>query len=153
MTVCHLSDECVPLGCMMINGVGRLCPLLQPASVFSLPNAPSLVDLDWEESSSESGKAHLTDSRTCFIQQPLRATFNYIYATYASLHRKVNICSGGIISSFCQDLSLHRLRLILMPGVVFMSWIPAAGLEKCVWFTKTALQVLWSRLHNITFIN
>ncbi|XP_027859698.1 tubulin polyglutamylase complex subunit 2 [Xiphophorus couchianus] len=50
-----LDDECVPLGCMMINGVGRLCPLLQPTSVFSLPNAPSLVDLDWEESSSESG--------------------------------------------------------------------------------------------------
>ncbi|XP_008407705.1 tubulin polyglutamylase complex subunit 2 isoform X1 [Poecilia reticulata] len=50
-----LDDECVPLGCMMINGVGRLCPLLQPTSVFSLPNAPSLADLDWEESSSEIG--------------------------------------------------------------------------------------------------
>ncbi|MED6244248.1 Tubulin polyglutamylase complex subunit 2 [Ataeniobius toweri] len=50
-----VDDECVPLGCMMINSVGRLCPLLQPISVFSLPNAPSLADLDWEESSSETG--------------------------------------------------------------------------------------------------
>ncbi|KAM4583149.1 tubulin polyglutamylase complex subunit 2 [Fundulus diaphanus] len=50
-----LDDECVPLGCMLINSVGRLCPLLQPVSVFSLPNAPSLADLDWEESGSESG--------------------------------------------------------------------------------------------------
>ncbi|KAM6927687.1 tubulin polyglutamylase complex subunit 2 [Xenentodon cancila] len=52
-----LDNECVPLGCMMINGVGRLCPLLQPVSLFSLPNAPSLADLDWEESSAESGLA------------------------------------------------------------------------------------------------
>ncbi|XP_072238717.1 tubulin polyglutamylase complex subunit 2 isoform X2 [Leuresthes tenuis] len=46
-----LDNECVPLGCMMINSVARLCPLLQPISLFSLPNAPSLADLDWEESS------------------------------------------------------------------------------------------------------
>ncbi|XP_044073373.1 tubulin polyglutamylase complex subunit 2 [Siniperca chuatsi] len=45
-----LDNECVPLGCMMINSVARLCPLLQPLSLFSLPNAPSLADLDWEES-------------------------------------------------------------------------------------------------------
>ncbi|XP_013872486.1 tubulin polyglutamylase complex subunit 2 [Austrofundulus limnaeus] len=51
----ELDNECVPLGCMTINSVGRLCPLLQPVSLFSLPNAPSLADLDWEESSRESG--------------------------------------------------------------------------------------------------
>lgn len=45
----------------MINSVARLCPLLQPVSLFSLPNAPSLADLDWEEDSTESGKAHLSD--------------------------------------------------------------------------------------------
>ncbi|XP_029947170.1 tubulin polyglutamylase complex subunit 2 [Salarias fasciatus] len=50
-----LDDECVPLGCMMINSVARLGPLLQPVSLFSLPNAPSLADLDWEESSTEKG--------------------------------------------------------------------------------------------------
>ncbi|XP_017278426.1 tubulin polyglutamylase complex subunit 2 isoform X2 [Kryptolebias marmoratus] len=50
-----LDNECVPLGCMMINSVGRLSPLLQPVSLFSLPNAPSLADLDWEESGKESG--------------------------------------------------------------------------------------------------
>ncbi|XP_037108954.1 tubulin polyglutamylase complex subunit 2 isoform X2 [Syngnathus acus] len=48
-----LDDECVPLGCMTINSVGRLQPLLQPTQFFSLPNAPSLADLDWEEGSAE----------------------------------------------------------------------------------------------------
>lgn len=56
-----VTDECVPLGCMMINSVTRLCPLLQPVPLFSLPNAPSLADLDWEESSTEHGKTHLSD--------------------------------------------------------------------------------------------
>ncbi|XP_051932708.1 tubulin polyglutamylase complex subunit 2 isoform X2 [Hippocampus zosterae] len=50
-----LDNECVPLGCMTINSVGRLQPLLQPTPVFSLPNAPSLADLDWDESSAECG--------------------------------------------------------------------------------------------------
>ncbi|XP_068598692.1 tubulin polyglutamylase complex subunit 2 [Brachionichthys hirsutus] len=50
-----LDDECVPLGCMMVNSVSRLCPLLQPVSLFALPNAPSLADLDWEESDAGSG--------------------------------------------------------------------------------------------------
>lgn len=53
-----LSDECVPLGCMMVNSVARLCPLLQPVSLFSLPNAPSLSDLDWDESERYGGKPH-----------------------------------------------------------------------------------------------
>lgn len=50
-----LDNECVPLGCMVINSVARLCPLLQQVSLFSLPNAPSLSDLDWEESERDSG--------------------------------------------------------------------------------------------------
>lgn len=61
MCLC-LPDECVPLGCMMINSVARLCPLLQPVSLFSLPNAPSLADLEWEENDTEGGKAHLSGS-------------------------------------------------------------------------------------------
>ncbi|XP_034389327.1 tubulin polyglutamylase complex subunit 2 isoform X3 [Cyclopterus lumpus] len=44
-----LDSECVPLGSMVVHSVARLCPLLQPVSLFSLPSAPSLVDLDWEE--------------------------------------------------------------------------------------------------------
>lgn len=59
--VCAFLGECVPLGLMMINSVARLCPLLQPVSLFSLPNAPSLADLDWEENNTESGKPHLSD--------------------------------------------------------------------------------------------
>lgn len=33
----------------MLNGVANLRPLCQSSSVFSLPNAPSLADLDWDE--------------------------------------------------------------------------------------------------------
>lgn len=62
LCVC-VSDECVPLGCMMINSVARLCPLLQPASLYSLPNAPSLSDLDWEENDTDDGKPNLSESR------------------------------------------------------------------------------------------
>ncbi|XP_060926084.1 tubulin polyglutamylase complex subunit 2 [Limanda limanda] len=50
-----LDNECVPLGCMVVNSVARLWPLLQPVSLFSLPNAPSLADLDWEESDATLG--------------------------------------------------------------------------------------------------
>ena len=72
-----LSDECVPLGCMMINSVARLCPLLQPVAIFSLPNAPSLVDLDWEESNTESGKApHLSDPHVGLTQQLQHVKFD-----------------------------------------------------------------------------
>ncbi|KAK2914786.1 tubulin polyglutamylase complex subunit 2 isoform X1 [Channa argus] len=53
-----LDHESVPLGYMMINSVSRLCPLLQPQSLFSLPNAPSLADLDWEENGTERGLEH-----------------------------------------------------------------------------------------------
>ncbi|XP_075951779.1 tubulin polyglutamylase complex subunit 2 isoform X2 [Anarhichas minor] len=69
-----LDNECVPLGSMMINSVARLCPLLQPVSLFSLPNAPSLADLDWEEEDdTESGTANAPaaphfDSRSCIFE-------------------------------------------------------------------------------------
>lgn len=45
-----LDNESVPLGSMTVNSVSRLCPLVQPVSLFSLPNAPSLSDLDWDDS-------------------------------------------------------------------------------------------------------
>ncbi|KAM4613679.1 tubulin polyglutamylase complex subunit 2 [Polymixia lowei] len=48
-----LDNECVPVGCMMIHSVARLRPLVQPTSLFSLPNAPTLADLDWEENNTE----------------------------------------------------------------------------------------------------
>ncbi|XP_077458180.1 tubulin polyglutamylase complex subunit 2 [Stigmatopora argus] len=50
-----LDNECIPLGCMTINSVGRLQPLRQPTPLFSLPNTPSLADLDWEESGADCG--------------------------------------------------------------------------------------------------
>ena len=48
--------ECVPVGCMVINSVARLRQLVQPTSHFSLPNAPTLADLDWEENGTDAGK-------------------------------------------------------------------------------------------------
>ncbi|CAG01414.1 unnamed protein product [Tetraodon nigroviridis] len=51
-----LDNECIPLGCMKINSVAMLCPLLQPAPLYSLPNAPSLADLDWEETDAQTEK-------------------------------------------------------------------------------------------------
>lgn len=70
-----LSDESVPLGCMMINSVAQLCPLLQPVSLFSLPNAPSLIDLDWEESA-ESGEHHLSDPHVSWTRQLQHVKFD-----------------------------------------------------------------------------
>lgn len=61
LCVCaHHSDECVPLGCMVVHSVARLCPLLQPVSLFSLPNAPSLADLEWDEDSAQSGNINFS---------------------------------------------------------------------------------------------
>lgn len=44
-----LDNESVPLGRMAVNSVSRLLPLVKPVSLFSLPNAPSLSDLDWDD--------------------------------------------------------------------------------------------------------
>lgn len=62
----------------MVSSVARLSPLLQPVSLFSLPNAPSLADLDWEESNTESGKLQLSDSHVGLTQQLLHVRFNYV---------------------------------------------------------------------------
>ncbi|CAL8336341.1 unnamed protein product [Merluccius merluccius] len=48
-----LDDECVPVGCMMINSVARLRQLHPPSTLFSLPNAPTLADLNWDGDSTE----------------------------------------------------------------------------------------------------
>ncbi|XP_072293839.1 tubulin polyglutamylase complex subunit 2 isoform X2 [Eucyclogobius newberryi] len=49
-----LDNESVPLGCVRLNCVSRLCPLVSPVSLFSLPNAPSLCDLDQDDKEPES---------------------------------------------------------------------------------------------------
>lgn len=46
--LCCLTDEVVPVGCMIINSVAQLRPLIQ-SNVYSLPNAPTLADLDFDE--------------------------------------------------------------------------------------------------------
>lgn len=44
-----LDNESVPLGSMTVNSVSRLVALVPPVSLFSLPNAPSLSDLDCDD--------------------------------------------------------------------------------------------------------
>lgn len=48
MNVLCLTDEVVPVGCMMINNVAQLRPLIQ-SNVYCLPHAPTLADLDFDE--------------------------------------------------------------------------------------------------------
>ncbi len=43
-----LTDEVVPVGCMIINNVAQLRPLIQ-SNLYSLPNAPTLADLDFDD--------------------------------------------------------------------------------------------------------
>lgn len=59
---------------MKINSVAMLCPLLQPVSLYSLPNAPSLVDLDWEETNTQTGKASVFQF-ICPVFRPLLHKF------------------------------------------------------------------------------
>lgn len=42
------TDEVVQVGCMVINSVAQLRPLIQ-SNVYSLPNAPTLADLDFDD--------------------------------------------------------------------------------------------------------
>ena len=48
-----LSDEPVPVGCMVVNSITKLKPLSQSSSLFSLPSAPTMADLDYGEDESE----------------------------------------------------------------------------------------------------
>ncbi|XP_065100131.1 tubulin polyglutamylase complex subunit 2 [Paramisgurnus dabryanus] len=43
-----LEDKVVSVGCMVINSIAKLRPLLQ-SNVYSLPNAPTLADLDFDD--------------------------------------------------------------------------------------------------------
>ncbi|XP_061730713.1 tubulin polyglutamylase complex subunit 2 isoform X2 [Nerophis ophidion] len=79
-----LDNECVPLGCMTVQSVGRLRPLQQPTLLFSLPNAPSLADLDWEESSSECGVV-AQQSEIWFLDRSL--CWHFLTATFSSYYR------------------------------------------------------------------
>ncbi|XP_056586944.1 tubulin polyglutamylase complex subunit 2 [Triplophysa dalaica] len=48
-----MENEVVSVGCMMVNSVAQLRPLLQ-SNVYSLPNAPTLADLDFDNNEDES---------------------------------------------------------------------------------------------------
>uniref|UniRef100_A0A8C6UJG4 Tubulin polyglutamylase complex subunit 2 n=1 Tax=Neogobius melanostomus TaxID=47308 RepID=A0A8C6UJG4_9GOBI len=59
-----LDNESVPLGSMTVNSVSRLSPLVQPVSLFSRPNAPSLSDLDWDDDTGGAVSPPHFDSRS-----------------------------------------------------------------------------------------
>lgn len=130
-----LSDECVPLGCMMINSVARLCPLLQQVSLFSLPNAPSLSDLDWEESERDSGETHRCPGFQSFMPRESPRCQN----------------KKTLFFFFNQGLWTLRLHPTLIHGAASSSWIPVAGMAKSASSTRTALQV--SRFSSCGFIS
>ena len=44
------------MGCMVVNSITKLKPLSQSSSLFSLPSAPTLADLDYGEDETEGEK-------------------------------------------------------------------------------------------------
>lgn len=116
---------------MMVNSLSGLCPLLQPVSLFSLPNAPSLADVDWDES--ESGKSsschnHSTSTSISYLSSVGNEEMNgNVYLTSITLA--------------CQGRSVVPLRRILIPGAASSSWTLVVGMATCAWSTKTAPQV------------
>ncbi|KAL6111796.1 tpgs2 [Pungitius sinensis] len=99
-----LDNECVPLGSMRINSVASLCPLLQPVSLFSLPNAPSLADLDWEEDNTESGNAPAAphfDSRSRIFEIDSCGGNGKVCLVYKS-------CTPGVVAQHSEIWFLDR---------------------------------------------
>lgn len=63
-----LDNETIPVGCMVVNSITKLKPLSQSSSLFSLPSAPTLADLDYGEEETEGSECGQTkpsfDSRS-----------------------------------------------------------------------------------------
>lgn len=57
-----IADTPMPLGSMVINSISKLCRL-GGSSMYALPNAPCLADL--EDDSDEEGKVLLTGWNVC----------------------------------------------------------------------------------------
>lgn len=138
----------------MVNSVARLCPLLQPVSLFSLPNAPSLADLDWEENSTEAGKYSGPPAVIIDLSEVCSCVSMLCKSTIKDsvFQRKVNINSQCIFAT-CQGQSVFLLHPTLIRGVVSLSSIPVEGTERCAWCTKTALQVFYFNLFLLILLN
>uniref|UniRef100_A0A8B9KAX4 Tubulin polyglutamylase complex subunit 2 n=1 Tax=Astyanax mexicanus TaxID=7994 RepID=A0A8B9KAX4_ASTMX len=57
------AGEPVPVGCMVINSVAKL-RLLTESNIYSLPSAPTLADLDFEDAFEEGHEEPHFDSRS-----------------------------------------------------------------------------------------
>ncbi|KAJ7999703.1 hypothetical protein DPEC_G00197160 [Dallia pectoralis] len=98
-----LENDFVPLGCMVLNSVSNLRPLCQSMSVFSLPNAPSLADLDWDEDQAEeSGPAepHF-DSRSRIFELDPCSGNGKVCLVFKN-------CSKGVVAQQCEVWFLDR---------------------------------------------
>ncbi|XP_028970166.2 tubulin polyglutamylase complex subunit 2 isoform X2 [Esox lucius] len=100
-----LEKDCVPLGCMVLNSVSKLRPLCQSMSMFSLPNAPSLADLDWDEDQAEepeSGPAepHF-DSRSRIFELDPCCGNGKVCLVYKN-------CLKGVVAQQCEVWFLDR---------------------------------------------
>nr|XP_046166661.1 tubulin polyglutamylase complex subunit 2 [Oncorhynchus gorbuscha] len=100
-----LENESVPLGCMVLNGVANLRSLCQSSSVFSLPNAPSLADLDWDEEQVEESECGLVephfDSRSRIFELDPCSGNGKVCLVYKD-------CTEGVVAQKCEVWFLDR---------------------------------------------
>ncbi|XP_016306993.1 tubulin polyglutamylase complex subunit 2 [Sinocyclocheilus anshuiensis] len=97
-----LEDEVVPVGCMMISSVAQLRPLIQ-SNVYSLPNAPTLADLDFDDDLEESDgpeKPHFDSRSRIFELDPCNGN-GKVCLVYKN-------CTSGVMAQQCEVWFLDR---------------------------------------------
>ncbi|XP_051537380.1 tubulin polyglutamylase complex subunit 2 isoform X2 [Myxocyprinus asiaticus] len=97
-----LGNEAVPVGRMVINSIAQLRPLLQ-SSVYSLPNAPTLADLDFDDDLEESDgpeQPHFDSRSRIFELDPCNGN-GKVCLVYKS-------CTPGVIAQQCEVWFLDR---------------------------------------------
>ncbi|TRY95129.1 hypothetical protein DNTS_003842 [Danionella cerebrum] len=100
--VIRVLDEVVPVGSMIINNIALLRPLIQ-SNIYSLPNAPSLSDLDFEDDLDESNipeKPHF-DTRSRIFELDACNGNGKVCLVYKS-------CSPGVSAQQCEIWFLDR---------------------------------------------
>ncbi|XP_042634703.1 tubulin polyglutamylase complex subunit 2-like [Cyprinus carpio] len=97
-----LENEVVPVGCMMINNVAQLRPLIQ-SNVYSLPNAPTLADLDFDDDLEEPDgpeKPHFDSRSRIFELDPCNGN-GKVCLVYKN-------CTSGVMAQQCEVWFLDR---------------------------------------------
>ncbi|XP_048023594.1 tubulin polyglutamylase complex subunit 2 [Megalobrama amblycephala] len=97
-----LENEVVQVGCMVINSVALLRPLIQ-SNVYSLPNAPTLADLDFDDDLEESDgpeQPHFDSRSRIFELDPCNSN-GKVCLVYKS-------CIPGVMAQQCEVWFLDR---------------------------------------------